>query len=372
MTTYASFIFVLTGLGVGGSETKIVRIANELARLGIDVHIAYLDPREALLQSVRPGIPTTCLRRQGKYSLGALTRLRALIGRGSSVLVAVNLYPLFYTLPSKWSAPARKIKTVALVNTAQIGRSARRMGRTYAPLLRRCDHLVFGCRSDMHAWVETCSLPPERSEYIYNGVDENYFSLTAGKSDATKLREAHSIPEGAIVIGSVGRLASVKAFDLAILALARLKTQGIDCYLALAGHGSERDRLEQLSREYEIHDRVKFLGLMQDVRPALAMMDVFVLPSASETFSNAALEAMSMGRPIILSNLGGASEMIEHGNSGLLFTPGNLDQLTVSLAMLCTSRELRHQIGTAARKRVLETFRFSTMVERYQTLGVLA
>ena len=371
MSTDAKLLFVLNSLDVGGSETKVVRLANALANSGSQVEIAYLAAREDLLERIDSGIRTTCLHRRGKYSIGALRRLEALLGQEPTVLVAVNLYPLVYTLPATWRMKPSKAKKVALINTAQVGASARRLGRGYAPLLRRCDRLVFGCRSEMRLWLDRFALPESRSEYIYNGVDECYFSPPSDSTEGTCIRQAHHIPGDAIVIGSAGRLSPVKAFDDAIHAVARLNKQGQACYLALAGEGAERSRLEGIASQNGIRDKVKFLGMVKDVRPALSMMDIFVLPSTTETFSNAVLEAMAMETPIVLSDIGGAREMVEHGESGMLFVAGNIQNLTQTLALLCESAALRRRMGSAARQRVLQGFQFSSMLERYRSLSSL-
>ncbi len=98
------------------------------------------------------------------------------------------------------------------------------------------------------------------------------------------------------------------------------------------------------------------------------MMDVFILPSSAEIFSNAALEAMAMARAVVLSDIGGAAEMVQHGKSGMLFPTGDIDTLASILADLHASPEMRRSLGIAARRRVLELFRFADMVSRYATL----
>jgi glycosyltransferase involved in cell wall biosynthesis len=97
-------------------------------------------------------------------------------------------------------------------------------------------------------------------------------------------------------------------------------------------------------------------------------MDIFVLPSATETFSNAALEAMAMARPVVLSNVGGAAEMVEHKTDGYLFNVGDDATLANTLTELYDSKAERERIGNAARQRVERQFCFKTMVNRYKEL----
>jgi glycosyltransferase involved in cell wall biosynthesis len=99
-------------------------------------------------------------------------------------------------------------------------------------------------------------------------------------------------------------------------------------------------------------------------------MDVFVMPSSVETFSNATLEAMAMARPVLLSEVGGAPEMVESDSSGLLFNLGNQQALYDALIRLHDSKELRDNLGQAARARVLESFTFGEMIERYRRVTI--
>jgi len=367
MTDASSLLFVLNTLAVGGSESKTVRIANALVKSGTSAEIAYLNPPETLRTRIDSSVSTTHLERRGKYSFHTLRRLRQLIDGRRCVVVAVNLYPLLYAVPATKFPRQRQGRVVCLVNTATLPGHKRLLGEVYAPFLRRCDRIIFGCAAQQRLWTDTLRLPPERVGFIYNGVDPEYFTPLAAASASRLFRREHEIPDDAVVYGSVGRMAPEKCFDLLIRALARLNTQRRNSFLVLVGQGDERAKLERLAVRQGVGDRVRFLGLLADVRPAISMMDVFVLPS-SETFSNAALEAMSMARPVVLSNIGGATEMLDHGESGLIFGAGDLDTLVHLLGSLHDSSELRERLGSAARQRVLDRLRFADMVEHYRTL----
>lgn len=363
-------LFVLNSLSVGGSETKIVKIANALAHSGVRVEIAYLNPPETLLDQVDPAVSVTNLRRRGKYSVNSLRRLRDVIKREKDVVVAVNLYPLLYVIPAvKWWKSSG-VSVAGLVNTSiSIGRE-RLLEKFYAAFLKQCDQIVFGCQNQRHDWVDKHNLSMESSQVIYNGVDYEFFSPTGPDEDAKLLRRKFGIPGDATVIGSVGRFCTEKSFNHLIMALANLGRSGRESYGVLVGEGEERDRLRTVATEEGIADKIKFLGLQRDVRAALSIMDIFVLPSSAvETFSNAALEAMAMARPVVLSKIGGAAEMVEHGVSGMLFPAGNVDELTRILCTLHDSKDMRQNLGIAARETVVKSFGFPIMVDRYRELS---
>ena len=369
MTSDQGLLFVLNSLEVGGSEIKIIKVANALAHSGVHVELAYLNPLETAKGMVDSSVPVTFLDRRGKYSFAALRRLRDLVSGRHQTVVAVNPYPLLYVIPvAKWLGSGG-IRAVGLVNSMDFLGRERKFGWLMTRFLRQCDEIVFGCMAQQQHWVRKYGIPADRSSVIYNGVDHDYFSPAIGAEEGRSLRQRLGIAEEAVVIGSIGRLAPEKYYDTLILALARLRATGRDVYAVIAGKGAERGKLEQLARSQGVENRAKFLGAKDDVRPAMSAMDVFVLPSASETFSNAALEAMAMARVVVLSRTGGAPEMVEHGKSGMLFEVGDVDALAETLATLHDSPKLRHTLGNAARERAITSFDPEDMINLYRDLS---
>lgn len=362
-------LFVLNCLGVGGSEIKIIKTANALSSSGVPVELAYLNKPDTSLGRVSSRVSVINLRRRGPYSIPALHRLRKCVKRERQAVIVVNLYPLLYAVPAVKSLLSDDRELIALINTSLSMHKDMVHERVYAKFLRRCDKLVFGCNVEMQKWVNKHNLSIERSRVIYNGVDHDFFSPDSDFESPGDLRGRLGIPTDALVIGSIGRLETEKSYDLLISAFARLLDSGKQVHLILAGRGEDRPRLEQLARSTGLAQKVHFLGLIGDVRPALSMMDVFVLPSSAiETFSNSALEAMAMGRPVVLSDIGGAAEMVQNEESGILFPVGDLDALTAALSRLHDSGELRARLGAAAREYCIKSFGFERMVEQYRKL----
>lgn len=365
----SSVLFVSGTLEVGGSETKIVKLANALSQSGHTVGIAYLNAPDTLLERVNPEVPVTYLDRHGKYSFRSLRKLNELIDRKFRVVVSVNFYPLLYAVPAVRYFSHGRAKVISLINTTDFEGGQWVFGPIYAPFIRRCDSVVFGCEAQKEVWIRKYRLPADRSLSIYNGVDSEFYSPAAMPDAHRQFRQDFHIPQDAIVIGGIGRFAPEKHFKLLIEALDRLQSMGRDVYLILVGQGEEAPQLEQAAWQHDVFDKIRFTGELSDVRPALAAMDIFVLPSrAVETFSNAALEAMAMQRPVILSDIGGAAEMIEDEVSGLLFEVGDIEQLTDQLAKLVDISELRSLLGLAARQRVVDQFTFPNMVDEYEKL----
>jgi glycosyltransferase involved in cell wall biosynthesis len=106
---------------------------------------------------------------------------------------------------------------------------------------------------------------------------------------------------------------------------------------------------------------MRITGMQRDVRPFAACCDVMTLVSHSETFSLAALEAMALGKPVVLSDTGGAAELVVRGEHGFLFEPADIEALAMHLTTL-TSPSMRLRLGAAAARRVRERFTVQGMV----------
>jgi glycosyltransferase involved in cell wall biosynthesis len=365
-------LFLLSNLAVGGSERKITRLANRLKEEGTAVSLACLNEPYTLEGNVRRDVPLHKLDRRGKFSFRAAWRLRQIILRERpATVVAVNLYQALYVAAATFLMTPRP-HTVALVNTSTFKNASlgkRLMKRLYQFVLTRFDHTVHGSQAQRRLWLNSARAA-EKSSVIYNGVDSANFEPVAVFEAAKRLRHRLGVKPGGLLIGTVGRMAPEKNQDVLLQTLRRLRVAGVDAHLVIAGDGPLRAALAQRAAELEVSARVAFIGELEDVRPVLAAMDVFVLPSvAVESFSNAALEAMSMGRPVILSDIGGAREMIDDGVEGYVVSPNELAaRLPALIAALHADPRKRQQMGQAARARAVSCFSVAAMAAAYRSL----
>lgn len=363
-------LFVLNSLRVGGSESKVVRVANALRREGVVTGLVSLNDVGELATAVDPGVPVWCLHRRGKFSLSAVRGLQELLrAHRPDVVLAINLYPALYVSLATSALTARP-RTVGMMNTSVFARRDAWRPWFYRPFLRRFDAIVYGCELQRTQWRAHLGSLHARSTVIYNGIDVEHFAPIEDAAQAMTARQSFGISPHAFVVGSVGRLTPAKNQTVLIEAIAELRRRSIDAHLLLVGDGSMREELQKRAQTLSVQAHVSFAGVQRDVRPALAAMDVFVLPSTHvETFSNAALEAMAMCKPVVLSRLGGAEEMVREGVEGFVLDVVTLAQALPSLlARLQTDRQWRDRLGQAARRRVIDQFSLQSMVQRYAAL----
>ena len=163
----------------------------------------------------------------------------------------------------------------------------------------------------------------------------------------------------------VSNFRPVKRVDLVIEVFRRI-AERLPARLLLVGSGPELDRARQLLRENALSERAEVLGEQDQVVSLLSVSDLFLLPSAQESFGLAALEAMACEVPVVASRVGGLPEVIEHGVSGLLHAPDALDDMAGSALRLLGNEDWRRAMGRAARQRVVERFDATRIVPQYE------
>jgi L-malate glycosyltransferase len=185
------------------------------------------------------------------------------------------------------------------------------------------------------------------------------------RRDVAALRQRFAPdPETKLVI-HVSNFRPVKRIDTVMRVFARIQ-QDVPARLLLVGDGPELGTAYRLARELDIASQVEMVGAQEDIIPLLSAADGFLLPSAQESFGLAALEAMACEVPVVASNVGGLPEVIEHGISGFLHPPDDLDGMARSAIAVLTDARLREYITEAALSRVRERFCVDLVVPMYE------
>lgn len=195
-----------------------------------------------------------------------------------------------------------------------------------------------------------------RLRIVYNGIDSHITLPLPAKLPPNKtIREAG-------VVGTVGQLTERKGIMHLLHAVARLKADGISVTCIIVGEGPQRANLEITATQLGLQDRVFFVGFHPAPLSWIQIMDVCVLCSSKEGLPRFVLEAMLAGKPVVGSDVVGTRELVVHGETGLLYTYGNVTALTGSLRDLLSNDELRRNMGEAGRKRVAEHYSIETYV----------
>jgi L-malate glycosyltransferase len=210
---------------------------------------------------------------------------------------------------------------------------------------------TLGC-CDIHADIRT--IPNFIDSTKYRPLEKGHFKQAL-------------CPNGEKLLVHVSNFRPVKRVADVVHLFARLRKEGYALKMLLVGDGPDRMTTEHLARELGVIEDIRFLGKQEPVDEILSIADIFVLPSGSETFGLAALEAMSCGVPVVASNIGGLPELVLNGETGFLFPLGDIDALTDRTKTLLDNEELRVSMAESSRQRAIGKFGTEMIVPMYES-----
>jgi GalNAc-alpha-(1->4)-GalNAc-alpha-(1->3)-diNAcBac-PP-undecaprenol alpha-1,4-N-acetyl-D-galactosaminyltransferase len=337
-------VFVIAGLGGGGSERVISVLANACADGGHDVSVVTLDPATVDFYTLRPAIErvrldiepssTNALHRMW-LELQLLRALRAELRRRApdaviSFSTETNARVLLATVGLGLNVVVSERSDPAKIPMGRAWPLLRRL------LYRRADAVVMQTE-EARRWVDVHT-SAQRTLVIPNPLAQ----MSSGAGDVPVL------PQPLVV--AMGRLRPEKGFDMLLEAFAQTRTAHPEWHLAIIGDGPERSALEHRAGECSIRNAVTFVGQLAHPADALVQGQLFVLPSRFEGFPNALIEAMSLGLPVVsFDSPSGPRAIVSHGVDGVLVPAEDVQALAVQLSRLMGDPAMRARLGSAAR-----------------------
>jgi glycosyltransferase involved in cell wall biosynthesis len=348
---------MIDSLETGGSERQFAELARSLDPGAFDVHLGCLQQGGPFAQAL--GEMRHFPLGGSLYGLRSLrTRLglaRHLRRSGIAVTHAFDFYSNLTLIPA---ARLARIPVV-LGSQRQMGDLlTRAQSRAQAAMFRWCDAVVCNSRAAADRLIEE-GLPERRVVVIGNAVAPEAFESTAP-----------ALPRrpGLLRVGMIARMnARYKNHHVFLRAAARVHDKFPDVEFLLVGDGPLRSDLEQEAEKLGLRDRVQFLGDRRDISTLLASMDLSVVPSASESLSNVALESMAAGVPVVATRVGGNPELISE-QRGLLVPPDDEGALAAALERLLKDAALRAAFGRNAKEFAQQNFSREMVRDQYQQL----
>lgn len=251
--------------------------------------------------------------------------------------------------------------------------SRRDMGYWYTPTLKRLLRLTGRFAAGAITNSEAVKAVTQASEgfsreaihVIYNGYPGESGS---GHVTAVSVEPLATLRnKGRVLMGLTANIRPIKRMQDAIAVVARLRDTVPLLDLVIIGAGDNTALKEQAARA-GVSERVHFLGARDDVKACLGYLDIGILCSESEGFSNAIVEYLQAGLPVVCSNVGGNPEAVRDAENGFVFPMGDIEGFSEAVLRLANSPELRKKLGDAARRDAVERFDMSVMVNSHQAL----
>lgn len=211
------------------------------------------------------------------------------------------------------------------------------------------------------ACVRLENVPAEKITVIPNGVDVESFK-SRSRQDA---RGKYGIGQDDLIIGVVGNLRHVKGVDVLLRASARVLEVIPAARFMLVGSGPQESELRNLALELGIGDKVVFWGATDDVQNLVAVFDIAVQPSRSESFSNVLVEYMAAAKPIVATRVGDAGLILDGGLCGKLVQSENHDELAKEIISLCQDMDYATSMAQRAKTRVLQMWTTAIVISHY-------
>jgi glycosyltransferase involved in cell wall biosynthesis len=347
----------------GGFESLIATMAQRLAGSTIGISVISLSGREGRVGgSIRPLLDQYHVLRPGTSlsMLAPLALARAIRATGADV---VHLHSgVWY----KGSLAARRAGVRGVVYTEH--------GREHLdpPLMRLLDRLasrrtdvVVAVSDRLARYLETAvGVAARRIVTIRNGVDTARFSPGPAPLD---LRRSLGIPDDALVIGSIGRLEQVKAYDRLIAAVVRLRASAPDCHVrcVIWGEGAQRPALAAQVRASGLDGTVMLPGWTESPVLAHRMLDVFALTSLSEGTSVSLLESLASSTAPVVMDVGANADMLGPQLAAQLVPAGDLDAFVATMEATLRDPDRRRRAGEAGRARVVAHYSLDAMMAGY-------
>ena len=205
-------------------------------------------------------------------------------------------------------------------------------------------------------------IPSRKIDVIYNGIKP----LVVKQNEVDALRTQLGLNETDIILGTIARFDPIKNQLMMINAFADAANNQDNLYLLLVGDGEMREALQQEVDRLGINNKVVFTGYIAKPANYLALMDVFLLSSLSEGTSMTLLEAMSLGKPCVVTDAGGNAEVVTHSINGLVTDNGNKNAFAAAISQLAQRHEMRENFGKNAIEKFDVQFSAQKMNEAFQ------
>lgn len=364
---------VISTLGVGGLEKQTISLANELVRsIENDVTLYVVKEDLTLMKTVDPSVHLiTHSLKETKLVLSIQVLRRFLKSNSFDSILVEESYAAFITTFAALNTKQFKCAAVVMHTTVLPNWQERLKNIAYRHLINLFKVKVFVSYAQKEYWVKKYHINGN-CQVIQNSIDTNYFRSDSVPSLTLQtIKEELSIHPNDLVLVKLARMEKEKNDALLVDAVADLVQLKKPVKLLIVGDGGERAAIEKKVHDLHLEDSILVLGKKSDVRPFVAISDAGILPSyATETFSLAALEIMSMGKPMVMSDIGGAREIVDHEENGFIFESQNKQQLIAIILNILTMKSngtLTH-MSEKARQKIQDHYTLDVMIQKYNTL----
>ncbi|MBI9041324.1 glycosyltransferase [Lutibacter sp.] len=359
-------LFTIHGLETGGAEKFLISLVNKLDHSKLDCTIISYSKNNPLATELNKEVNLKIFSRNSKFDLKPLVESRQFIKNLKPDLIfCVGFFSFFLTHISNLFNLKKITRIISYHTTIHRNKKDHLLMKMYSKFIRNSDKIVTVCNNQIEYTTQQYKIKRNFFTSIYNGVDTDYWRMPKTLEETGLIRAQFGIPKDAKVIIKIAAFRAEKNHKAAVDAFNILNEKGIhNIFLLFVGDGILKNEIKTYVTNLNLSEKVIFAGNQIDVRPFYWASDIFTLTSNGvETFSIATLEALSCGLPCVLTDIGGANEMILEGVNGYLSNT-NYRNIAVQWEKTLITNFDNVKISIATKNK----FNLNLMINKYQAL----
>jgi len=353
--------FVIGQLNIGGTERHLLSLVSSLNRKKFNPSVISLSEDSALTEDFhKVGCEVFSLDRYTQGRIRALLKLIKLLKENQPDIIHVFSYA------SRAGILAGKISRVSKLIVSFRTDPFRWMTPIDRILIHNTDAVIENSFASLSRYKVNNQNSSQKTFVIHNGIDLHDFDRKLC-AVTTRRNEGISDHSGKILI-AVATLRPVKYLQHLLQAFSVILQKVPSAKLWMIGDGGERQKLENLSRDLGIFNCVQFWGMQTNVPSILRKGKIGILSSKHEGLSNAIIEYMAAGLPVVATDVGGNSELVVNGETGYLIPFNDIEAMANAIVRLLQDESLAERLGKAGRERIEENFTLEKMVHQSEQL----
>ena len=350
--------------GPGGAETVFTSLIRELHSTDFE-NVVVLRGEGWVADKIRSiGITPHIIDSKGSFNLGYLRALRNLVNSQRvnlihAHLLGSNVYGALLALIT------RRPMIATFHGAVDVAARERFLRAKFAIIGWGASSIVCVSKRLQRELTERSSLPKHKLELIYNGVDSDLFNPGGGGN----LRRELGLNSDSTLVVSIGNVRPAKGYDYLVEAAIKLAEYDRDTHFIVVGHQRETlfNELKAQVARAPLQPNIHWLGFREDITDILQQADIFLLPSISEGFSIATVEAMMVGTPVIATRSGGPEEIIDDQETGYLIPVKDPEAIVTAIEKL-KDPSMRKCLADQAREKARNQFSLGSMLQGYLRL----
>lgn len=351
-------MFLIRDMERGGAQRVVVNTLRKLCEYPLDLYLGIVCTNDYSMLVHLKDTPVHIVKfgKQSRYDLGAWVRMVGFLRRERIDVLHIHGFNA-----SVWGVPAALFAgTPVVIRHIHTNLLPKAHILLQKALSFRVDEYVSIGESNRQIVIDKWGIPENKIRLIHNAVDTDELRPPEGP-----MGERFGFPENCLVVGSAGRLSREKGYDVLIDAAKIVVEKDPDVRFIIAGIGPLKQDLEHKIHSLHLDDKFLLPGSRDDMPEFYRSLDLFAMSSRYEGLPMCLLEAMSSGRPCVVTDIGGCRDLVENGKEGLIVPPENAGALAAAVLNLLADPQKRKSFSTAARNRVMRVASLDVVVQEH-------